>query len=171
MIWGIGRNEDGDATGWGSRVFRLDLESGADATPEWTDDNSDPKIYESPRMFRHGEDLYLVGRTDPHGPFMSSNPLNLPPTVHHLYDLASYSLRSHGTAIWRLNRTDGKLEHVLDLPGCGDTAFPSIVRTGPHKFIIFNYSNPMDKCENWPWIQGQVSPAGTLVYMLTIEFQ
>lgn len=33
------------------------------------DNKSDPYIIESPRMFRHGDDLYLVGRTDPTGQF------------------------------------------------------------------------------------------------------
>ena len=28
-------------------------------------ETSDPEIYESPRMFRHGEDLYLIGKADP----------------------------------------------------------------------------------------------------------
>ena len=34
---------------------------------------SDPWIYESPKMFRHGSDLYLVARTDPGGPFLIVN--------------------------------------------------------------------------------------------------
>ena len=81
---------------------------------------------------------------------MSDNPLNLPPTLHHLYDLVSYrylnltlfkfpatsyqssfsnfpplrcSLRPHGTALWRLDRVTGALERLLDLPGCGDTGW------------------------------------------------
>ena len=36
---------------------------------KFTDDHSNPDIIESPRMFRHGNDLYLVGRTDPDGDF------------------------------------------------------------------------------------------------------
>ena len=92
---------------------------------------SDPWIYESPKMFRHGSDLYLVARTDPGGPFWShDNPLlnTLPPWEHHLVDLVNFSFRQHGTAIWRLDQATGRLEKMLELPGCGDTAFPSIVR-------------------------------------------
>ena len=92
---------------------------------------SDPWIYESPKMFRHGSDLYLVARTDPGGPFWShDNPLlnTLPPWEHHLVDLVNFSFRQHGTAIWRLDQATGQLEKMLELPGCGDTAFPSIVR-------------------------------------------
>ena len=84
-------------------------------------------------MFRHGSDLYLVARTDPGGPFWShDNPLwnTLPPWEHHLIDLVNFSFRQHGTAIWRLDQLTGDLEKLLELPGCGDTAFPSIVRLG-----------------------------------------
>lgn len=169
VIWGVGRNEDGDETGWGSRIFYFDMESMPG--PVWTSNVSNPHIYESPRMFNHEGELYLVARTDPTGPFMSSNNGVLPPTLHHLYDLAAYSLRPHGTAMWKLNRDTAELEWLLDLPGCGDTAFPSIVRTGNHAFEILNYSNPMDKCEDWPWIWGQVSPEGTLIYAVSVAFE
>ena len=79
-------------------------------------------------MFNHEGELYLVARTDPMGPFMSNRTIasGLPPTLHHLYDLVAYSLRTHGTALWRLNRQTAELEWLLDLPGCGDTAFPRL---------------------------------------------
>ena len=98
-------------------------------SPIWTSSVSSPHIYESPRMFNHEGELYLVARTDPMGPFMSNHTVasGLPPTLHHLYDLVAYSLRAHGTALWRLNRQTAELEWLLDLPGCGDTAFPRLV--------------------------------------------
>jgi hypothetical protein len=161
IMWGVGRNEDGDESGWGSRILRFDPRT--DDQPQWTTSMSDPNIYESPRMFRHEDDLYLVARTDPNGPYMTGNPFHLPATIHHLYDLVAYSLRKHGTAIWRLDRAEAKLVWVMDLPGCGDTAFPS-----PHTYTIFNYSSPLEKCANWPWIEGQVSD--TLIYSVTVEF-
>ena len=62
-IWGVARNEDGDESGWGSRTFF----ASHDDLSEWhfVSDESDQWIYESPKMFRHGSDLYLVARTDP----------------------------------------------------------------------------------------------------------
>ena len=80
------------------------------------------------------------------------------------------SLRPHGTALWRLDRATGALERLLDLPGCGDTAFPSVVRLSAHSFLVLNYSSPFDKCEDWPWIVGQIHPDGTWIYSVTIEF-
>ena len=35
--------------------------------------------------------------------------------------------------------------------GCGDTAFPSILRIGANKFIIANYTSPVSRCEDWSW--------------------
>ena len=133
--------------GWGSRIFYFDMESMP--SPAWTSNVSNPYIYESPRMFNHEGELYLVARTDPTGPFMSSNNGVLPPTLHHLYDLAAYSLRPHGTAMWKLNRDTAELEWLLDLPGCGDTAFPRsvclerLVRAyvTPSQYIFFIYFN------------------------------
>lgn len=167
LIWGVGRNEDGDKSGWGSRIFVYDRDTME--APQWTQEASDPNIYESPRMFKHEGELYLVARTDPEGPFMSSG-TSWPALTHHLYDLVSYSFRRHGTAMWRLNRQTAQLEWVMDLPGCGDNAFPSIVPLGNHSYLILNYSNPFDLCPEWSWIYGQVAPEGALIYAVTVQF-
>jgi len=176
-VWGVGRNENGDESGWGSRMFRADATSPSNwewfsAPTNHLANTSDPEIYESPRMLRHGNEIYLLARTDPKGPFWrrdSQIENDLPDILHHLVDLASYSLREHSTAIWRFDQEGRQLVKVLDLPGCGDNAFPSIVRTGPHKYIIFNYSSPGLDCD-WSWIHGQISPSGTLIYMIDVEF-
>jgi len=170
-LWGVGRNEDGDNTGWGSRTFYASNSNLSDW--QFLADESDQVIYESPKMFRHGSELYLVARTDPDGPFWSKDDplLNvLPAWEHHLYDLVSFSLRQHGTGIWKLDQETGKLRQVLELAGCGDTAFPSIVRLDKHLYMILNYSSTLD--DNCPvnWIMGQVSPAGSLIYAQMVEF-
>ena len=66
-------------------------------------------------MFRHGNDLYLIARTDPNGQFWSKDNsiLNLlPDNLHHLIDLGRYSLRSHGTAIWKVNQEKVSKYHL-----------------------------------------------------------
>jgi hypothetical protein len=110
------------------------------------DKTSNPNIIESPRMFRHGNDLYLLGRTDPSGQFENHRfwEWPLPQWLHHLLDLAWYSLRNHGVALWKLNTDSLSLTKVADVPGCGDTAFPSIERVSKHKYVIANYSSPTD---------------------------
>lgn len=115
-------------------------------------------------MFRFGNELYLIARTDPNGQFWNSDRKyyeKLPTWISHYLDLGLYSTRAHGTAIWHLDTLRLRLDKVLDLPGCGDTAFPSIIRLTKTKFRVANYSSPLDKCENWPWIRGQLSRQGT----------
>ena len=124
-------------------------------------------------MFRHGNDLYLIGRTDPSGHFMNKNLILdlLPGWLHHLLDLGYYSLRNHGNAIWKVNKETASLERVLDIPGCGDTSFASIIRLSKNKYLIANYSSPRDQCKDWAWIHGQLSSQGTAVYLMTVEFE
>jgi hypothetical protein len=123
-------------------------------------------------MFRHGDDLYLVGRTDPTGSFYNDNPLErlLPKNLHHYLDLGEYSLRPHGNAIWKIMKSSGKLLKVLDLPGCGDTSFASIIRVGDHEYWLANYSSPLDRCEDWPWLLGQISQQGTQIHLIKLKF-
>ena len=33
----------------------------------------------------------------------------------------------------------------MDIPGVGDTAFPAVWRTGPHSFVMANYTSPLDE--------------------------
>lgn len=123
-------------------------------------------------MFRHGDDLYLVGRTDPTGTFMNNDFYEnlLPRNLHHYFDLGAYSLRPHGNAIWKVLKSSGLLLKVLDLPGCGDTSFPSILRVGEHKYWLANYSSPMELCAAWPWLLGQVSAQGTQIHIIELNF-
>jgi len=143
-FWGVLRNEDGDESGWGSRIAHA--KAGQLGNWQFASEKSDPTIYESPRMFRHGNDLYLVARTDPTGHFMNHEfwQTILPDWLHHLSDLAWYSLRSHGNALWKVNTTTASLEKLMDIPGCGDTSFSSILRLSKHKYLIANYSSPRD---------------------------
>jgi hypothetical protein len=107
-------------------------------------------------MFRFGDDLYLIGRTDPSGHFMNHEFWEkiLPSWLHHLLDLGWYSIRNHSNALWKVNKDNLNLEKIGDIPGCGDTSFASIVRLSKTKFMIANYSSPRDKCQDWWWIHG-----------------
>ena len=119
---------------------------------------------------RTGDDLYLVARRDPDGPYWNKNLTNLPFMLQHDIIQASYSLRPHRTSIWHLNKETQELEFLFDIPGCGDTAFPGIIRVDKHVYIIANYTSPTDKCADWSWIEGQISPDGTAIYFITLQF-
>lgn len=82
-----------------------------------------------------------------------------------------YSLRSHRTSLFRVSQDSNDVELLYDIPGCGDTAFPSIVRVSEHTYIIVNYSNPFELCPDWPWIEGQISSSGSQLYFLLLQFE
>ena len=165
-LWGVTRDEDGDETGFGSHVFS----SADDSLAHWVfPAKANKEIYESPRMFHHGSELYLVARRDIKGPFDKVSD-HLPFEVRKWLNLVSYSLRAHTTALFHLNRTTRSVEWVQDLPGDGDTAYPSIVQLDADHYLIANYTSPLNK-PRWSWIKGQTSKLGTGIYVIPLEFQ
>lgn len=167
-MWGVMRNEDGDDSGFGSRIFFASKSSYYQDWQLFPANASDPNIFESPRMFAHDGELYLIARRDLNPPFQRASRL-LPFTVQKYINLAEYSERAHTTALWKLNRQTKTLEWIIDLPGCGDTAFPSILKIGPKRYLVANYSSPL-KHTNWSWIHGQTSSEGTQIYLIEIVF-
>jgi hypothetical protein len=165
-LWAVTRNEDGDASGFGSHL--------ATAEPgnlgQWfVPSRSDPYRYDSPRMFRHGDDLYLVARRSIGGEFDRGHHW-LPFSTQKILNFAAYSLSAKRTALYQIDRERHEVKWVMDLPGDGDTAFPSILRTGPHTFVVANYTSPL-RHPHRDWIWGQISPQGTQIYFVTIQFR
>jgi hypothetical protein len=166
-LYAVMRNEDGDTSGFGSRIAFAEA-GNLGSWQLFPESGSNPFIFESPRMFTHANQVYLVARRDVDGPFQRAN-TSLPYDVQKYYNLATYSLRAHTTALWRINKQTMELEWIMDLPGCGDTAFPSIVQIGPHTFLIANYTSPL-KYPGWSWIHGQISKEGTQIYFIELQF-
>jgi hypothetical protein len=153
-LWAVTRNEDGDSSGKGAHVCYAP----ADQLSQWSCSSPAlPERYDSPEMFRHGEDLYLLARRDPDGVFGEDE------------SLLPYSLRPKQTSLYRINQEERSVEWIMDLPGCGDTAFPTVRRLDAHTFLIANYTSPLDDLEI-PWARGQLSMEGTQIYLTTLSF-
>ncbi|MBC7692104.1 MAG: hypothetical protein H7222_10065 [Methylotenera sp.] len=164
-LWGVGRNEDGDDTGFGAQLYFADK----DHLGTWSAlSKSDPKRYDSPRMFKHGSELYLVARRDT-GKAFGLLDRHLPYLARKWISLARYSLRPKRTALYHINQTTHAVEWLMDLPSAGDNAFPSIVKMSDDRYLVANYTSPL-KYTHWSWITGQVSPKGTQVYWLELNF-
>ncbi len=153
-LWTVGRNEDGDETGAGTQVCVAQASklSNWDCLTE-----SDPERYDSPEMFRHGKDIYLLGRKDIGGPYGPEG------------DLVAYSFRPKGFALYKINTESSSVEWIQDLPGVGDTSFASVQRIDAHRFIFANYTSPLDN-PDITWFQAQGSDLGTQIYLMEIEF-
>lgn len=156
-LWAVTRNEDGDATGCGAQVC---VAKAGDLGNWDCPDVSDPERYDSPEMFRHGDDLYLIARRDIGGPFGSG-----PDAC----SLVAYSQRAKTTALYKIDTAQRKVVHIQDLPGAGDTAFASVRRVDAHHFLVANYTAPLDEPDQ-SWVQGQTSDRGTQVYFVDIRF-
>jgi hypothetical protein len=199
-LWAVTRNEDGDATGFGSHVaFAPATSLGTWQFPA----KSSPFRYDSPRMFRQGDDLYLIARRnvvftgDGARDFVES-PFDLwgqgddflPLSVRRASRILTYSARPKKTSLYKIDRATRAVVWQKDLPSASDTAFASIVRAGPDRFLVANYSNPVanrgfdwapdsqpapsacDGTERWSWIRGQTSnECGTRIYLATLTFR
>ena len=153
-LWVVTRNEDGDATGFGSHVCYAP----PDALSAWEcPEVSDPERYDSPELFRHEDDIYLVARRDVGGPYGPEG------------DILAYSDRPKTSALYRLDRDARTVVHLMDLPGAGDTAFGAIQQLDDHRFLLANYTSPLDE-PDITWIEGQTSERGTQIYLLTLTF-
>lgn len=165
-LWAVTRNEDGDASGFGSHLahaYSSDLSTWHFPT------RSNPNRYDAPRMFTHEGEIYLIARRDIDGPFDAR--MNwLPFEAQRAQNLASYSLRKKRTALYKINTRKQIVEHLLDFPSAGDNAFPSIAQISEHSFLISNYTSPIQH-DDWNWLQGQLSTEGTQVYLIKLEFK
>jgi hypothetical protein len=158
----VARVEAYDGQGWGSRVCRA--EPGERAFTCVTD----PRKYDSPVLFVHGGQPYLIGRR------------NLTETGHydlHRDDLTpedqwlEYELAYWGTpkrcALWSVDPDTLEVSWILDLPSRGDTCFPSVVEAGPGAFVVYNYSSDVEG-PDLSWVKGQTRP--TFIYRQTLYF-
>lgn len=164
-LYAVTRNEDGDDTGFGSHVCFAP----ANALSQWDcPDRAHPERYDSPELFRHENELYLAARRDVGGPY-DEGLADLSFGERKVRYLIDYSRRPKRTAIYRLDRRTRSIVHVIDLPSAGDTAYPSVQRTGPHTFLLANYTSPLDN-PDISWLEGQTSERGTQIYLLTLTF-
>jgi hypothetical protein len=163
-LFAVIRNEAGDETGWGSRVCHAP----AAHLAQWTC-TTDPRKYDSPAMFWHDGEAYLIARR------------NVTATGN--YDLGQrtfdrtrqtvnyqveYSRQPKRCALWRYVPAEHRIAFVLDLPSRGDTCFPAVIAgDAPDELVVYNYSSPVDG-PDLPWFLGQRGQ--TLVYRHTLRF-
>jgi hypothetical protein len=163
-LWAVSRLEDGDKTGFGSHVIYAPKEN----IEAWQFPHKAYKeCYMSPKLFRQGNEIYLIARRQlgnfPFGRASEKKSLKMQRLINWL----SYSLSSKTTSLYKIDKRSKKVEWVLDLPGTGDTAFPSIWRIDERTILVANYSSPIHQ-KNKTWLGGQLGKTG--IYLLTIKF-
>lgn len=164
-LWGVTRLEDGDETGFGSHIIYADSAK----IREWDfPEKANKTAYMSPKMFNHNNEIYLISRKQlgkkPFGKTNEKKSIK----KQRLRNWVGYSLTPKTSALYKLNKQERALEWLTDLPGNGDTGFPSIIRLSEHKFLVANYSSPLNRKKKRSWLSGQLGRTG--IYLLTIEF-
>lgn len=137
------RTEGLDFTGVGSKIC---VARGGDVDDLYC--RTDPKKYDSPLLFHHDGEIYLVGRRnltdtgyygDPEFDYAYVTP-------SHMVGLQlPYSNASKRCSLWRFVQDEVRIAWVLDLPSNGDTCFASeITGATPAERIVYDYSSDPD---------------------------
>jgi hypothetical protein len=159
----VTRNEAGDETGFGSKVCRAP----AGDLGRWTCKN-DPLKYDSPALFVHDGEAYLLGRRT----LTADGRYDVTRRGPHLYRAAMNELKYITTAkrcsLFHYDARENRFGFVLDLPSRGDTCFPAVLDgPDPSHVVVYDYSSDIDGPE-LPWAAGQRK--NTYVYRHVLEF-
>jgi len=163
-LYAVVRNEAGDESGWGSKICRAE----AGAIGSWSC-TPDPKKYDSPLMFWHDGEAYLVARRNvtADGKYDLGLREYAPQTQTVKYQ-AAYSDAPKRCALWRWVQAEKRIAFVLDLPSRGDTCFASVLRGAREsQLVIYDYSSDTEG-PDVPWSVGQRGP--TYVYRHVLDF-
>ncbi|XXX82605.1 hypothetical protein WMF30_28020 [Sorangium sp. So ce134] len=157
----VTRNEAGDELGWGSKICRAEPER----LGEWRC-VGDKRKYDSPLVFRRGEEIYLIGRrnlTETGNYDLDMD--ELPPEDQAQKYLVEYSFERKRCSLWKVDPDALSVSFVLDLPSRGDTCFASALDAGEHEMTVYNYTSPLDG-EDLDWFVAQGGP--TIIYRTTL---
>jgi hypothetical protein len=159
------QTEEVDKLGWGAKVCTAP----ASALAVWTC-RGDRRRLDSPFVFVSGGHAYVIARRQPNfgGNYDLGVP-NLPDNdaTFALYD-ASYAATTKRCALWSIDTATRTFTPLRDVPGVGDTCYPSMIRQPHGRFLVYNYTSPLDGSDP-PW--GSALTAGdTLIYRMTLQF-
>jgi hypothetical protein len=160
----VARNEAGDAeVGFGSKICR-----GEAASPGVWRCAADVRRFDSPLVFAHEGRVYLIGRRNvtPSGAFDLGRD-DLPLAEQSVLYAADYWNKPKRCSLWAIDAEALTATFVLDLPSKGDTCFASAVPRGPDRYLVYNYSSPVDG-PDVGWLTGQAGP--TLLYRQMLVF-
>jgi hypothetical protein len=157
-IVSVVRNEAGDDGGWGSKICK----ASATAPGVWSCRN-DPRKFDSPLLFRHGNAIYLIARRHLRGDgAYDLGWRRLPHAVQTLVYQLDYWRYPKRCALWKVDAQTLDVTWQLDLPSKGDTCFPAVqVERGAGAsqnggmVAVYNYSSPLDG-PDVPWLTGQL---------------
>jgi hypothetical protein len=129
----------------------------------------DRKKYDSPFMFWHDGEAYLVARRNLRG--TGEYDLGVGPgwLLRTLWNQVNYSLTRKRTALWRYVQGEDRFVWMLDLPSRGDCCFPAVIPGDTDgEFAVYDYSCALDG-PDLPWLRGQ--RGRTLIHRHLLRFE
>jgi hypothetical protein len=159
----VSRVEGADGKGFGSRICRAE----AGALGDWTC-VSDPKKYDSPLVFADRGRVLLIGRRNvtETGEY-DLQQTDLPLQKQWLDNELAYWETPKRCALWQVDPATLQVTWLLDLPSLGDTCFASVVPRGLGRYVVYNYSSPLDGDPDISWRDGQLGE--TRIYRMDLE--
>jgi hypothetical protein len=149
-LYGVIRNEAGDESGWGSKVCRAPA-----SRPAAWECRSDRRKYDSPFMFWHDGEAYLIGRRNLNGSGEYDLGVGAGRMLRTVWNQVNYSLSPKRTALWRYVQGADRFAWILDLPSRGDCCFPAVLEgSAPDERIVYDYSCALDGADV-AWLSGQ----------------
>ena len=122
--------------------------------------------FDSALLFMHKDDVYLISRRSLDGD-IDKLKHRTNETKGRARNLIRYSITRKVTALYKLDKKDLSVTHILDFPSTGDNAFPGISQLDENNYVLMNYSSDIHgKKKNW--IRGQLGK--TYLYSTTLHF-
>jgi hypothetical protein len=159
------QTEEVDKLGWGAKVCTAP----ARALAVWTC-RGDKRRLDSPFVFVHGGHAYVLARRQPN--FGGDYDLGVPSLPDNdatfaLYD-GSYAATTKRCALWSIDAATREFAPLVDVPGVGDTCYPEMIRQPHGRFLVYNYTSPLDGSDP-PW--GTALTTGeTQIYRMSLQF-
>lgn len=137
-LYSVVKNEAGDESGFGSALC-------AARASDWArwDCVNDPKKYDSPTLFTHEDELYLVARrhASPDG-YDDDRSFTL---LRRAGDQARELAAPQRCALWHFDRAHKRVDFVLDLPSRGNTCSAAVLPgDAAGEYVVYDQSSATD---------------------------
>jgi len=159
-LYGVIRNEGGERGHYGSLICKAVRRR----MTEWSC-RHDRKKYDSPYVFAHDGEVYLLARRNvTKDGYFDKNVL-----LEGVRNQLSYIIAGKRCSLWRFVGGGKRIAFVLDLPSRGDTCFPSVLHGSKSgEVIVYNYSSPING-PDLPWSVGQRKATRIYRHVLTFK--
>lgn len=158
------QTEEVDALGWGAKICTAPPHHSS----TWTC-RGDARRLDSPWVFVERGQAYVIARRQVAFGGLYDFGADVSPdsdVTFALYD-ASYAATTKRCALWAIDAATREFTPLKDVPGTGDTCYPSIIRRSGHRYLVYNYTSPLDSDDPW----GTALLFGTtFIYRQTLTF-